>query len=57
MCKEDDNKAIVGEWFTKFLGKTVDLSVPPGGRREERQDRRREGLRRRGHGIDAVGAD
>jgi predicted ester cyclase len=27
MSKEDDNKAVVGEWFTKFWGKTVDLSV------------------------------
>jgi predicted ester cyclase len=27
MTKEDDNKAIVGEWFTNFWGKTVDLSV------------------------------
>ena len=27
MSKEDDNKAIVGEWFTKFWGKTPDLSV------------------------------
>ncbi len=27
MSREDDNKAVVGEWFTKFWGKTVDLSV------------------------------
>jgi predicted ester cyclase len=27
MSKEADNKAIVGQWFTKFWGKTVDLSV------------------------------
>jgi predicted ester cyclase len=27
MSKEDDNKAIVGEWFAKFWGKTPDLSV------------------------------
>jgi predicted ester cyclase len=27
MRKEDTNKQIVGEWFTKFWGKTVDLSV------------------------------
>ena len=27
MSKEDDNKAIVGRWFTQFLGKNCDLSV------------------------------
>ena len=27
MSKEDDNKAIVGEWFEKFWGKAPDLSV------------------------------
>jgi predicted ester cyclase len=27
MSKEEGNKAIVGEWFTKFWGKNVDLSV------------------------------
>jgi predicted ester cyclase len=27
MRKEDTNKQIVGEWFTKFWGKAVDLSV------------------------------
>jgi rRNA pseudouridine-1189 N-methylase Emg1 (Nep1/Mra1 family) len=27
MSREDDNKAVVGEWFAKFWGKTVDLSV------------------------------
>ena len=27
MSKEDDNKAIVGRWFTQFWGKNCDLSV------------------------------
>jgi predicted ester cyclase len=27
MSRETDNKAIVGQWFTKFWGKSVDLSV------------------------------
>jgi len=27
MSKQDDNKAIVGRWFTQFWGKTCDLSV------------------------------
>jgi predicted ester cyclase len=27
MSKEEDNKAIVGRWFTEFWGKTVNLSV------------------------------
>jgi predicted ester cyclase len=27
MSKEDENKAIVGRWFTDFWGKTVNLSV------------------------------
>jgi predicted ester cyclase len=27
VSKEADNKAIVGQWFTKFWGKTLDLSV------------------------------
>ena len=27
MSKEDDNKAIVGRWFTNFWGKTCDLSI------------------------------
>jgi predicted ester cyclase len=27
MSKEADNKAVVGQWFAKFWGKTVDLSV------------------------------
>src|SRR5215813_10016589 len=27
MSKEDDNKAIVGRWFTDFWGKDVNLSV------------------------------
>jgi hypothetical protein len=27
MSKEDDNKAIVGRWFTDFWGKTCNLAV------------------------------
>ncbi|MPW18321.1 ester cyclase [Paraburkholderia sp. CNPSo 3157] len=27
MSKEDDNKAIVGRWFTRFWGEACDLSV------------------------------
>ena len=27
MSKQDDNKAIVGRWFTSFWGKTCDLSI------------------------------
>jgi predicted ester cyclase len=27
MSKEEDNKAVVGRWFTDFWGKNVDLSV------------------------------
>src|SRR6201990_2459738 len=27
MSKEDDNKAIVGRWFTHFWGKTCDLAI------------------------------
>ena len=27
MSKQDDNKAIVGRWFTEFWGKTVNLAV------------------------------
>ena len=27
MSKVDDNKAVVGRWFTEFWGKTVDLGV------------------------------
>src|SRR6476620_3650310 len=27
MLREDENKAIVGRWFTKFWGKTCDLGV------------------------------
>ena len=27
MGKEDDNKAVVGRWFTEFWGKTVNLGV------------------------------
>src|ERR1700750_1747720 len=27
MSKQDDNKAIVGRWFTEFWGKTVNLGV------------------------------
>ena len=27
MSKQDDNKAIVGRWFTQFWGKSCDLSV------------------------------
>jgi predicted ester cyclase len=27
MSKEDDNKAVVGRWFTEFWGKNVDLGV------------------------------
>jgi hypothetical protein len=27
MSKEDDNKAVVGRWFTEFWGKTVNLGV------------------------------
>jgi predicted ester cyclase len=27
MSKEDDNKAIIGRWFTNFWGKTCDLNI------------------------------
>ena len=27
MSKQDDNKAIVGRWFTEFWGKDVNLAV------------------------------
>jgi hypothetical protein len=27
MSKEDDNKAIIGRWFTSFWGPTCDLSI------------------------------
>src|ERR1700738_2718400 len=27
MSKQDDNKAVVGRWFTEFWGKTVNLGV------------------------------
>jgi hypothetical protein len=27
MSKEEDNKAVVGRWFTEFWGKTVNLGV------------------------------
>ena len=27
MSKEQDNKAIVGRWFTDFWGKTCDLGI------------------------------
>jgi hypothetical protein len=27
MSKEDDNKAIVGRWFTDFWGKTCNLDI------------------------------
>ncbi|MBN9545519.1 MAG: ester cyclase [Alphaproteobacteria bacterium] len=27
MSKQDDNKAVIGRWFTQFWGKTCDLSV------------------------------
>jgi len=27
MSKQDDNKAVVGRWFTEFWGKTVNLAV------------------------------
>jgi hypothetical protein len=27
MSKEEDNKAIVGRWFTEFWGKDVNLAV------------------------------
>ena len=27
MSKEEDNKAVVGRWFTEFWGKDVNLSV------------------------------
>jgi predicted ester cyclase len=27
MSKEDDNKAVVGRWFTEFWGKSVNLAV------------------------------
>ena len=27
MSKEEDNKAIVGRWFTNFWGKTCDLGI------------------------------
>jgi hypothetical protein len=27
MSKQDDNKAVVGRWFTEFWGKNVNLAV------------------------------
>jgi hypothetical protein len=27
MSKQDDNKAVVGRWFTEFWGKSVNLAV------------------------------
>jgi len=27
MSKEEDNKAVVGRWFTEFWGKTLNLGV------------------------------
>ncbi len=27
MSKQDDNKAVVGRWFTEFWGKRVNLAV------------------------------
>jgi hypothetical protein len=27
MLREDENKAIVGRWFTKFWGETCDLGI------------------------------
>jgi len=27
MSKEEDNKAVVGRWFTEFWGRTVNLAV------------------------------
>ena len=27
MSKQDENKAVVGRWFTEFWGKTCDLGV------------------------------
>ncbi len=27
MSKEEDNKAVVGRWFTEFWGKSVNLGV------------------------------
>ena len=27
MSKEDDNKAVIGRWFTEFWGKDVNLAV------------------------------
>jgi hypothetical protein len=27
MSKEDENKALVGRWFTKFWGETCDLGI------------------------------
>ena len=27
MSKEEDNKAVVGRWFTHFWGKTCDLAI------------------------------
>jgi hypothetical protein len=27
MSKEDDNKVVVGRWFTDFWGKTVNLAL------------------------------
>ena len=27
MSREDENKAIVGRWFTKFWGETCDLEI------------------------------
>ncbi|HWN52804.1 MAG TPA: ester cyclase, partial [Xanthobacteraceae bacterium] len=27
MSKEEDNKAVVGRWFTEFWGKNVNLAV------------------------------
>jgi hypothetical protein len=30
MSREDENKAIVGRWFTKFWGETCDLGIVDG---------------------------
>jgi hypothetical protein len=33
MSKEEDNKALVGRWFTDFWGKTVNLAIVDNPRR------------------------
>ena len=42
MSIQDDNKAIVGRWFTNFWGKTCDLAVVGNKRNTAAGDRRLE---------------